>query len=101
MDLWVIYWVPLVVAAILGGSVVFRSGPERGVHATRGMKLTRLGALLVMVGVIATLSGLWMWVASVERQSEVLGAGVFLVGAAGTFVGLRLVDGRPQRSAED
>lgn len=87
MDLTAIFWLPLVVAAILGGSVPF---PEAGERAARGPH-RGVGPWLAASGSIATLAGLWIWITSVEQRSQSFGTAVFLIGSAGAFVGLQLV----------
>ena len=81
-----IYWLPLVVAAILGGSVVFPADEGRA-RTPHGW----LGAWLAACGSVVTLSGLWIWITSIEERGQSFGGAVFLVGAAGAFVGLQLV----------
>ena len=99
MDLPMIFWLPPLVAAILGGSVAF---PANG-HPVSGPPLTsrrRMGAWLAVAGLIATLVGLWVWVTSVEEVDQSLGTVVFLVGSAVTFVGLQLAAARAPRWKE-
>ena len=93
MDLTSIYWVPVLVAAILGGSVTF---PASGRPIGSGPPWTsrqRMGVRLAAAGLIATLLGLWVWVTSVEEGDQSLGTVVFLLGSAVAFVGLQLVAG--------
>jgi len=87
MDLTLIFWLPLLVAAILGGSVVFPEGNDRAGRTRH----RRLGAWLAASGSCVTLGGLWVWITSIERRSQSFGTAVFLIGSAGAFVGLQLV----------
>lgn len=86
MDGTLIYWLPVVVAAILGGSVVFPA--DEGMARTRH---GRLGVSLSAGGSIVALGGLWVWVTSIEQKNQSLGTAVFLIGSAGAFFGLQLV----------
>ena len=90
-----ILWLPLVIAAILGGSIAFP--PEvRRPRTTADRKRHGAGMWMAAVGISVTLAGLWLWVTSPERRNQVVGTIVFLVGSAVAFVGLRLVDRAPR-----
>jgi membrane associated rhomboid family serine protease len=89
VGLLMIFWLPILVAAILGGSLSIRFASEQ--PPTRPL----LGASLVVVGLVAALAGFGsMWLASEEGQSLVPAAAVFLTGAAGMLIGSRLLNGR-------
>jgi hypothetical protein len=99
VDLSLIFWLPPLVAAILGGSVAFptEGRPNDGSPLTRRQ---RLGAWLVVGGLIVTVGGLWTWVTEVERRGQLLGTVVFLAGSTGAFIGLQLVRGPTPRWKE-
>lgn len=98
MDLLVTFWMPLVAAAILGGSVSIGSAPAREAHILARARLV-LGAALGVTGMTAALGGLGsMWVASLEELNVVPGAIVFVAGAIAAFAGIGLATGRAPRT---
>lgn len=99
MDLLVTFWMPLVAAAILGGSIPIGSSSERRAHVPARPTLV-LGAALALTGMTAALGGFGsMWVASQEGLNVVPGALVFLAGAIVTLVGIALGSGSRARTA--
>jgi hypothetical protein len=80
--------------------MIFRSGDDGDDDAGARTRRQRLGTWLGVVGMLVTLSGLWIWVTSIEQRSELLGTVVFLVGSVTAFVGLQLVGGHAPRWKE-